>query len=89
MANRVVYHNQKAVRILFDEAFGVDVDLSPLEAALRIRNDIMHRFGHTERGSVIVVTLDDVKALTQMVDGIVNNTAKQIMAYQKTIATDN
>lgn len=89
LANRVVYHNQKAVRNLFDEAFGVDVDLSPLEDALRIRNDIMHRFGHTERGSVIVVTLDDVRTLMQMVDGIVNNTAKQIMAYQKTIATDN
>lgn len=88
LANRVVYHNQKAVRGLFCEAFGIDVDLSPLEAALDVRNDIMHRFGHTKWGADVVISLEEIKALIQSVDSIVKSTANQIIAYQKSIATE-
>lgn len=86
LANKVVYHNQKAVRSLFCEAFGIDVDLSPLEVALDVRNDIMHRFGHTKWGADVVISLEEVQALIQSVDGIVKSTARQIIAYQKSIA---
>ena len=86
LANRVVYHNHRAVKALFNEAFGIEVDLSPLEAALDVRNDIMHRFGHTKWGADVVISLEEVQALIQAVDGIVNYTAKQIVAYQKSIA---
>lgn len=89
LANKVVYHRQKVVKELFYEAFGIDVDLSPLEATLMVRNDIMHRFGHTEKGADVVITLDEVKTLMRMVDDIVNNVAQQIIAYQKAIATGN
>lgn len=89
LANKVVYHNQKAVKSLFDAAFGIDVDLSPLEGALTVRNDIMHRFGHTIGGADIVITLEEVKRLIAAVDGIVNNTARQILAYRKGIAIEN
>lgn len=85
LANRVVYHNQKAVRSLFYEGFGIDVDLSPLGEALGVRNDIMHRFGHTDRGTDLVVTSDEIRNLIKTVDGIVNNTAKQILAYNESI----
>ena len=87
LANKVVFHRQKVVRELYYEAFGIDVDLSPLEAALNIRNDIMHRFGHTEKGADIIVTMDIVRDLIQVVDGIVKSTAKQIFAYQKSISS--
>ena len=86
LANKVVYHNHKNVRDLFSVGFGIDVDLSPLDKALRIRNDIMHRFGQTERGSKVVVTLEEIQNLILVVDGIVNSTAKQILAYQKTLS---
>ena len=83
LANRVVYHNQKAVSALFNEAFGIDVDLSPLEGHLRIRNDIIHRFGHTSKGADIVITLDEIHTLMKAVDEIVNYTAKQILAMNR------
>jgi hypothetical protein len=89
LANKVVYHNQKAVKALFNDAFGIDVDLSPLEAALDVRNDIMHRFGRTKSGADVVLSLEEVQALIQSVDAIVKSTAKQIMAYQKSISIEN
>jgi len=89
LANKVVYHNQKAVKSLFNEAFGIDVDLSPLEAALDVRNDIMHRFGRTKSGADVVLSLEEVQALIQSVAGIVKSTAKQIIAYQKSISIEN
>lgn len=87
LANRVVYHNQKAVKTLFNVAFGIDVDLTPLEEDLRIRNDIMHRFGHSEKGADIVISLDEVRVLMQKVNSIATNTAKQILALST--ATQN
>ena len=89
LANRVVYHNQRAVKALFNEAFGIDVDLSPLEEALDVRNDIMHRFGRTNSSADVVLSLEEVQTLIQSVDGIVKSTAKQIMAYQKSIGIEN
>lgn len=89
LASKVVYHNQKAVRDLFNVGFGIDVDLGPLDKALRIRNDIMHRFGYTESGSKVVVALEEIHSLIKTVDGIVNNTAKQILAYQESLAIAN
>ncbi len=86
LVNRVVYHNQKAVRTLFNEAFGIVVDLSLLESALEIRNDIIHRFGHTERGADIIISLEEVRALIKLVDGIVHDTSRQIMAYRASIS---
>lgn len=79
LANKVVYHRQKIVRDLFYEAFGVDVDLSPLEAAIDVRNDIMHRFGRTKLGADVVLSVEEVQALIQSVDCIVNSTASQIL----------
>ncbi len=83
LANKVVYHNQKAVKALFNEAFGIDVDLSLLESSLDVRNDIIHRFGRTKSGAEIILSLEEIQTLIQSVDGIVKSTAKQIMAYQK------
>lgn len=84
LANRVVYHSQNMVRVLFQEAFGIDVDLSLLENELKIRNDIIHRFGHTDSGVDIDVTVDDITALITKVDGLVRETAKQISSLPET-----
>lgn len=78
LANSVVHHNQKSVKELFHSAFGIDVDLSPLEDSLKIRNDIMHRFGQTSSGSEVVVMVKDIEALIGIVDSIVHETARQI-----------
>ena len=60
-----------------------------IEAALDVRNDIMHRFGCTKSGADVVLSLEEVQALIQSVDAIVKSTAKQIMAYQKSISIEN
>ena len=86
LANTIVYHNQKAVRTLFNEAFGFDVDLKPLEEELKKRNDMMHRFGHTKTGAEVVVRLDEISNLLQTVDSIVRKTCKQILSFQKSFA---
>lgn len=85
LSNKVVYHNQKAVKDLFKEAFSIVVDLSSLEEAMEVRNDIIHRFGQTKWGADVVISLEQVQSLIKSVDSIVQNTAKQIMAYQKSI----
>ena len=60
-----------------------------IEAALDVRNDIMHRFGRTKSGADVVLSLEEVQALIQSVDAIVKSAAKQIMAYQKSISIEN
>lgn len=80
LVNNVVYHNQKAVRRLFDSAFGICVDLCPLEDLLEKRNDIIHRFGHEKKGGDLRLAPDDVRDLIVKVDNIVNETARQMLA---------
>lgn len=50
LANKVVYHNHEKVKKLFKYAFGICVDLRPLDKLLEKRNDIVHRFGHRKIG---------------------------------------
>ena len=80
MANRVVYHNKKDVNHLFEAAFGINVDLCPLESLLSIRHDITHRFGYSKSalGGKVNVTFDDVKSLMEKVDDIVSSTSSQL-----------
>jgi len=80
LSNKVVYHNKNAVKLLFDAAFGIDVDLTPLEREMEIRNDIIHRFGYTTSGVKVDVRKKSVIDLITSVDLIVQNTAKQILA---------
>lgn len=80
LANNIVYHNQHKVKKLFEAAFGINVDLGPLEGQLNIRHDITHRFGYSKSvlGGKGNVTYDDVIALMTAVDAIVRNTQSQL-----------
>lgn len=80
LANMVVYHNQKSVKELFDTAFGIDVDLSPLENQLTIRNHIAHRFGYTDSslGGKLIITDESVRSLLSQTDVIVEKTLSQL-----------
>jgi len=80
LAKRIVFHNQKNVKELFEVAFGINVDLRPLEIQLNIRNDITHRFGYTDSilGGKVKITYDDVKSLISAVDTIVHDTQSQL-----------
>lgn len=79
-ANTIVYHNQHKVKKLFEAAFGINVDLSPLEVQLNIRHNITHRFGYSKSvlGGKVNVTYDNVIALMTAVDAIVRNTQSQL-----------
>lgn len=80
LANRIVYHNKKDVNHLFEAAFGINVDLCPLESLLSIRHDITHRFGYSKSalGGKVNVTYDEVKSLIEKVDDIVSATVSQL-----------
>lgn len=80
LANNIVYHNQHKVKQLFEAAFGIIVDLSPLEVQLNIRHDITHRFGYSKSvlGGKVKVAYDDVISLMTAVDTIVRNTQSQL-----------
>ena len=80
LANKIVYHRPGDVYVLFEAAFGIRVDLSPLKRQLIIRNDIMHRFGHTKRRHGVILSAATVWELIEVVDQIVRNTANQILA---------
>ena len=78
LTNRIVYHNQKSVKELFESAFGIDVDLSSLNNQINVRNDIIHRFGFTTKGIELSLTKNDVDTLLDLVNSIVIKTATQI-----------
>ncbi len=80
LAKKIVYHNQKNVKELFEIAFGINVDLSPLESQLNTRHDIIHRFGYNDSffGGKVKMTDDSVKSLMSVVDIIVQNTQSQL-----------
>lgn len=83
-ANRVVYNNIERVPKLFEAAFGVSIEMSELKDAVTVRNDIVHRFGHTIMGAEVRLTAADVQALIEKVDELVHKTAEQIMALPET-----
>lgn len=86
VTNRLIYHNASKVRSLFNIAFGIDVDLAPLDSQLRFRNDIVHRFGHNVDRVVVSISESDVWKLINTVDEIVRKTASQIVALPNTEA---
>lgn len=79
-ANRVVYNNIERVPKLFKAAFDVSIDMSALKDAVTVRNDIVHRFGHTIMGEEVRLTAADVRSLIKKVDELVHKTAEQILA---------
>lgn len=83
LAKRIVYHNQKNVKVLFEIAFGINVDLGPLESLLNIRHDIIHRFGYNDSifGGKLNITYDSVKSLMTAVNTIIHDTQSQLPLF--------
>ena len=68
----VIYHNATQVGKLYKAAFDIDVDLKALEDEIEIRNDIVHRAGYTKEGVPILIKHDDVMALKDKIDYLVD-----------------
>lgn len=79
LVKQLIYHNIKDVRQLFLTAFGIDVDLMPLDEDILRRHDIVHRFGFNKKGEPDLIKYDDVITLQANIDGIVHSVADQIL----------
>lgn len=76
--NHIVYHRFKLISELFHIAFDIDIDFSDLSDPLNIRNDIIHRFGHSTKGADIKITEADVMSLFCIIDNHVYDIIKQL-----------
>ena len=74
----IVYHRLDLVESLFFIAFGIQLDLASLNNDLIIRNDIIHRFGYSDKGKLRVLTKEDIITLFERVDTIVESIIQQI-----------
>ena len=82
----IVYHRLDLVASLFSTAFGIQLDLSLLNNDLDIRNDIIHRFGYSDKGVQRVLSEENVIVLLEKVDAIVESIIQQI---ESTLSTDD
>ncbi len=76
--NYIVYHRFDLVSELFSTAFNISVDFSPLRSLLNTRHNIIHRFGKTNRGSVVSITEEQILSLINMVDVYVESISEQM-----------
>ena len=78
----VTYHNATLVGKIYKAAFDMDVDLSNIEDELKIRHDIVHRAGYTKEDRQIQITKDDVMALKDKIDYLVDNITLKIEEFK-------
>ena len=76
------YHNATLVGKLYKSAFNIDVDLNILNNELEIRHDIVHRAGYTKEGTPIQVTKENVMALNERIDSIIDYISLKIKEYK-------
>lgn len=80
--NNIVYHRFNILKELFEAAFCISVDFGAIEKALKIRHDIVHRFGLSIKGTEIFLTKRDVEDLLDKVDKCVETISTQIQNLQ-------
>ena len=78
----VTYHNATLVGKIYKAAFDMDVDLNIIEDELKIRHDIVHRAGYTKEDRLIQITKDDVMALKDKIDYLVDNIILKIEEFK-------
>ena len=78
----VIYHNATQVGKLYKAAFDIDVDLNALKDEIEIRNDIVHRAGYTKEGVPILIKRDDVMALKDKIDYLVDYITVKIEEFK-------
>ena len=79
----IVYHNSCKVKDIFKAAFNIDVDLNVLKKEIDIRHNIVHRAGYTTEDSHITITKEDVLALNDKIDKLVENITLKIKQRNK------
>ena len=85
-SKEVIYHNTKQVAALFSVAFDMSVNLEILNKQIEVRNDIVHRFGHTKKGDEIHMTKGNVVSLIVKTDILVNDISKRITEFIEGVA---
>lgn len=78
----VTYHNATLVRKIYKAAFDMDVNLNIIEDELKIRHDIVHRAGYTKEDRPIQITKDDVMALKDKIDYLVDYITVKIEEFK-------
>ena len=74
----IVYHNSNKVKDIYKAVFNIDVNLNNLKNEIHIRHDIVHRSGYTTEGFNIVITKEDVLALNDKIDKLVEDITLKI-----------
>lgn len=78
----VIYHNATQVGKLYKAAFDIDVDLNALKDEIEIRNDIVHRAGYTKEGVPILIKRNDVMALKDKIDYLIDYITVKIEEFK-------
>ena len=64
----------------------MSVNLEILNKQIEVRNDIVHRFGHTKKGDEIHMTKGNVVSLIVKTDILVNDISKRITEFIEGVA---
>ena len=76
--NYIIYHNKEQINTIFYTAFDINVDLSCLDYEIDIRQDIVHRVGYNKKGDNVQITKDDILALNDKIDKLVEDITLKI-----------
>ena len=77
--NKLIYHNAAFVKTIFQVAFGITVQLDPVEDEIKKRHDIVHRFGYDQMGNSIEVNREEILSLLLKIDEIADDVSRQIL----------
>ena len=81
--NYIIYHNKEQIKTIFYTAFDINVDLSCLDYEIDIRQDIVHRVGYNKKGDNVQITKDDILALNDKIDKLVEDITLKIKQRKK------
>ena len=80
----IVYHNASKVKEIYKAAFNIDVDLNILSKELDIRHDIVHRAGYTKDDQLVHITKEQVIALKDKIEKLVESITQDIVKFKGT-----
>lgn len=82
-AKLAVYHNTNQVSKLYENAFGITIDLDSFEKERDIRNDIVHRAGYAKSGFLVLISKEEILALNDRIDKLVEEIILKIKQRNK------
>lgn len=84
----IIYHNKEQVKTIFDTAFNINVDLSVLDYEIGMRQNIVHRAGYTTGYLPIQITKENVIALNNKIETLVEQITKDIAIFKGSKCAD-